>query len=204
MNTEDRLKHTTYVVEHNPNCPSPFMIRLVGNIGGVVDKLPPSKTNDLIAYGETLLVAAEHAFAKQDRIEPEDPLRVLGPVKPQKALTPKRIHNRTVELIGPAILTKEEVGEILGLFRSENLRAMKILLVDHGNEPYEEDHGVNKSSDDREKLIPLWYRTGHIESILTQASFKSGRQFRFMSQWMKGATRKNREYQLWEVREKKK
>jgi hypothetical protein len=59
-----RLNKSTYVVEHNPNCPSPYLVRLPGR-QGFIDKLF-GKSGDISAYGKTLTEAASGAFAKKD------------------------------------------------------------------------------------------------------------------------------------------
>jgi hypothetical protein len=63
----ERLKETTYVVEHSPRCPKPYLVRLVGAEKGCIDKLPRWKTADALGYGQTLDEAAEKAFEAQER-----------------------------------------------------------------------------------------------------------------------------------------
>ncbi len=57
-----RLNQETYVVEHNPNCPSRFLVRLVGKGAGVIDKKSPAETRDILGYGKTLSQAAKNAL----------------------------------------------------------------------------------------------------------------------------------------------
>lgn len=52
----------TFVLEHNPNCPSPFMIRFVGKGKGVIDKLPPGQSRDRIGYGQTIKEAVKQVY----------------------------------------------------------------------------------------------------------------------------------------------
>jgi len=65
-----RMSRMTYVVEHNPNCPSPFLVRLVGVGKGILDKLPSRTTRDVLGYGQTFEDAAKEALAmKQAAID---------------------------------------------------------------------------------------------------------------------------------------
>jgi hypothetical protein len=62
----DSFSQYTYVTEHSPNCPSPYMVRMVGraNGQGVIDKLHPLVSNDAIGYGQTFEEAAGEALEK--------------------------------------------------------------------------------------------------------------------------------------------
>lgn len=62
MPRRNPLNEVTYAVEHNPNCPSPFMVRLVGLCKGRIDHLPKSQTADILGYGLTFDEAAEAAL----------------------------------------------------------------------------------------------------------------------------------------------
>lgn len=53
----------TYMIEHNPNCPSPFLVRLPD---GILDKRPTYETSDFFGYGETFEDALEHAVAMKN------------------------------------------------------------------------------------------------------------------------------------------
>lgn len=59
------LERETFQVEHNPNCPSPYKVRLVqyerGRIHGTED--------DAIGYGKTLGEAAERARIQRDAVK---------------------------------------------------------------------------------------------------------------------------------------
>ncbi len=57
------LSRHTFSVEHNPNCPSPYLVRLVGFQRGGLDKFEPNATNDYMGYGKTLVEAADAAFS---------------------------------------------------------------------------------------------------------------------------------------------
>lgn len=56
------LEGVTFAVQHNPNCSSPFLIRLVGYGAGIIDGNHPSVgTRDALGYGPTLAIAARRA-----------------------------------------------------------------------------------------------------------------------------------------------
>lgn len=55
------LNRYTYVVQHNPNCPSPFLVRLCGS-SIVIDYKPPGETADVLGYGKTFGEAAKSAL----------------------------------------------------------------------------------------------------------------------------------------------
>jgi hypothetical protein len=62
MRSVDELKKMTHVVEYSPNCPSQYLVRLVGKGQGIIDKKPPGKTNDILGYGKTLAQAVKAAL----------------------------------------------------------------------------------------------------------------------------------------------
>ncbi len=66
----ERLTQSTYVVEHNPNCLSPFLVRLPGK-KGYIDKMN-SGTADICGYGRTLVDAAGQAFVQRDAMRTFD------------------------------------------------------------------------------------------------------------------------------------
>lgn len=61
------LEQQTYVIEYNPNCHKPYLVRLVAPGTGYIDKLPPRKTKDILGYGRTLKEAASRAFRRLGR-----------------------------------------------------------------------------------------------------------------------------------------
>jgi len=61
-----RLSDQTYMLEHNPNCPSPYLIRLIGKGAGRIDREPPEKTRDILGYGKTLDAAVSAALHAKD------------------------------------------------------------------------------------------------------------------------------------------
>lgn len=67
MEALDRLNKETYVVQHSPNCPSPFLVRLVGPESGVIDMKYYDETKDILGFGKTLEEAARAAFVKQSQ-----------------------------------------------------------------------------------------------------------------------------------------
>ncbi|MES2994868.1 MAG: hypothetical protein V4681_02475 [Patescibacteria group bacterium] len=61
----ERLKDLTYAIEHNPNCPSPYLVRLVGT-SGHLDKISDTrKTKDILGYGKTLDQAITQALVQK-------------------------------------------------------------------------------------------------------------------------------------------
>jgi hypothetical protein len=69
MSAGKKLSEMTYVVEHNPNCAFPYLVRLVGPGSGGLDKLPPGQTKDVLGYGTTVEKAAGQAFEKLEVLE---------------------------------------------------------------------------------------------------------------------------------------
>ena len=66
MQELDRLNDKTYALQHNPNCPSPFLIRLVGRGQGRLDLAPYTpvwETKDRLFFGKTLKEAVELAVS---------------------------------------------------------------------------------------------------------------------------------------------
>ncbi|MES2749324.1 MAG: hypothetical protein V4606_02945 [Patescibacteria group bacterium] len=60
----------TYSIQHNPNCPSKYLIRLIGDEAGIIDNLPHSsyivkRTNDRLFYGKTLEEAIDKVLADE-------------------------------------------------------------------------------------------------------------------------------------------
>jgi hypothetical protein len=77
----DKLSKYTYRIEHNPNCPSQYLVRLVGWSRGQIDGKPTGHplmaqntetTADAYGYGKTLEAAAEAAIAMKEagRVKP--------------------------------------------------------------------------------------------------------------------------------------
>lgn len=63
------LSTLTYRIEHNPHCPSPYLVRLVGE-AGKIDGLPTSQTKDSFGYGKTLTDATHKALHEEFRTSP--------------------------------------------------------------------------------------------------------------------------------------
>lgn len=63
------LTQKTFEIQHCPNCPSPFLVRLAAPNTGRLDRKPyvsigvenPDLTKDILGFGETLIEAAEDA-----------------------------------------------------------------------------------------------------------------------------------------------
>jgi len=71
MKVMAELNKLTYAVQHSPNCPSPFLVRLIGRGQGFLDNKLACETKDICGYGTTLRQAAEKALkirAKQTPI----------------------------------------------------------------------------------------------------------------------------------------
>lgn len=65
----------TFAVQHNPNCPSPWLVRLPGD-SAIIDMKPYSKigrvepgelTGDILGFGKTFEEAADAALAQSKR-----------------------------------------------------------------------------------------------------------------------------------------
>lgn len=69
MDIIERLNKTTYMVEHNPNCKRPFLVRLVGKNSVRIDKKPENETNDILGLGKTIVEAAKNALNKKQEIK---------------------------------------------------------------------------------------------------------------------------------------
>ena len=61
------LKKLTHAIEYSPNCPSKYLVRLVGNGQIILDNRPPGKTDDILGYGKTLAQAAKAALLKKKK-----------------------------------------------------------------------------------------------------------------------------------------
>ena len=61
MRVMRELRKLTFAVQHSPNCPDPFLVRLVGS-AGVIDYKLPEETADILGYGQTLREAATMAL----------------------------------------------------------------------------------------------------------------------------------------------
>ncbi len=61
----EMLSTVTFSLHHNPNCSSPFQIRLVGPNTALLDNLHPSKSRDIIGHGPTMEKAAQNAWLKK-------------------------------------------------------------------------------------------------------------------------------------------
>jgi len=63
MDVMTRLRQFTYAIQHSPNCPSPFLVRLVGPGTCMLDLLQSDDTKDIRGYGKTERMAARKALA---------------------------------------------------------------------------------------------------------------------------------------------
>lgn len=68
MDDLSRLSNVTYSLHHNPNCSSPYLIRLIGKDQGCLDFLPyvtffgEEVTKDTLCFGKTLSEVVEEAI----------------------------------------------------------------------------------------------------------------------------------------------
>jgi hypothetical protein len=65
MDVMTRLRQFTYAIQHSPNCPYPFLVRLVGPGAGRLDLLQSDDTKDIRGYGKTERLAARKALASK-------------------------------------------------------------------------------------------------------------------------------------------
>lgn len=74
----------TYAVEHNPNCPKPFKVRLVGD-AGMLDLVRPGAnlTRDLLGHGVTLQEAVIEAAEKHEARKAASAARFRPGTKPR-------------------------------------------------------------------------------------------------------------------------
>ena len=63
MDVMQRLRQFTYATQHSPNCPDPFLVRLVGPGAGRLDLIQSNDTKDIRGYGKTEKMAARKALA---------------------------------------------------------------------------------------------------------------------------------------------
>lgn len=50
----EMIEDVTFSIHYNPNCPSRYQIRLIGEGMGNLDNLPGPKTSDELFHGKTL------------------------------------------------------------------------------------------------------------------------------------------------------
>ena len=67
-----QLSELTFAVQHNPNCPSPWLVRLPGSSGAIDMKpygdgigLVRNQTADILGFGKTFADAANVALARK-------------------------------------------------------------------------------------------------------------------------------------------
>lgn len=53
MKIPKKLLKETFVIEYNPNCPSPWLVRLCGK-SCIIDKQYYDVTNDVLGFGKTI------------------------------------------------------------------------------------------------------------------------------------------------------
>ena len=63
MDVMKKIRQFTYVIQHSPHCPDPFLVRLVGSGMSRLDLLQSDDTRDIRGYGKTERMAAHKALA---------------------------------------------------------------------------------------------------------------------------------------------
>ena len=134
------------------------------------------------------------------RSQEEQKPEVGGGVDPSKALKLKQIKNRSYEMVRPAVLSADEVEELIGKFSGESHRAMSILLIDKKNEPYLEAPTDN-TGEKLERSLPLWFQKREIGDVLESVVI-GGKCFRLVGFRAKGCNGHHNNFQLWEVKPK--
>ena len=69
MSILEKLHIHAFVLEHNPNCKSPFLIRLSGFGKGHIVSKSIEETGDVVGCGETLEEAAKSAISQREFLE---------------------------------------------------------------------------------------------------------------------------------------
>lgn len=76
------LERETFTVAHNPNCPSPYCVRLVQHGRGVID----GTKADAIGYGKSLQEAAGKARIQRDAVKAIAAARLAGVTIPRSGI----------------------------------------------------------------------------------------------------------------------
>ena len=58
----EKICEKTFSGHHNPNCASPFQVRLIGPRGARLDNMQDATSRDICGYGKTLEEAAKNAW----------------------------------------------------------------------------------------------------------------------------------------------
>lgn len=67
MDVMKEMNTKTYSVHHNPNCPKPFLVRLIGHGQFELDLKPYGETKDVCGYGKTLVKAGKSALKQKNK-----------------------------------------------------------------------------------------------------------------------------------------
>jgi len=78
--TMTELEKLTFVVEHNPKGPDPYLVRLIAPGEAFLDKAPPGSTGDILGYGNSLEEAGASALRKLEMAKTKSSL-VIVPVR---------------------------------------------------------------------------------------------------------------------------
>ena len=68
MTISERISRLTYTLQHNPNCPSPFLVRMPCGLLMLDNRLAGS-TEDALGYGKTFEEAAANALKIDEAAE---------------------------------------------------------------------------------------------------------------------------------------
>ena len=85
MSTEEEMSKLTYAVQHNPNCPMPFLVRLIAPGRGLLDLKPyvgrkaEDLTKDILGFGKTFTEASSAALEEK---KAKATAHFLGPAEP--------------------------------------------------------------------------------------------------------------------------
>ncbi len=98
----DTMRGLTYAHEHNPNCPMPHQVRLVGVGKSRLDLLPRGRTSDILGTGKSFSGAARSALDEKDIKTFKNPRGIWSYVGGYTI----RIHNATIDNLGALCLPK--------------------------------------------------------------------------------------------------
>lgn len=72
MDALKMLSKYTYMIEHQPGCRNPYLVRLIAPNLGCLDRLHHSKTKDICGYGKDLEEAAAKALQKGEALRAQN------------------------------------------------------------------------------------------------------------------------------------
>lgn len=118
----------TFAVQHNPNCPSPWLVRLPGKKNGVIDFKPyptwmvkeVDTTGDILGFGKTFEDAARSALSLAT---PQEGAKGTKPLEERAWLDLVEKEDRTSPADYPdhALITRDELATYMGWATDEAL-----------------------------------------------------------------------------------